>query len=930
MIQKSFFYLLICFFLSPISLLSQDDLIQSAEPPVIPVGQDAYLQWHKLPYHRIGVRAYMRSTYDRDGNNRGADAGHFLYQESDSFNVTLDVKGNGILYFKRTNHFHGSPWHYEIDGKDHIVKETATDDPVDAKNKYTSTTFIPQDLFPYPLTWTWSTTKGADLMWRPLPFENSLRIAYSRTFYGTGYYIYHLFAPETKHLSRAVETWDEQPPDPAVLELINRAGTDIVGVHEDMKTHSGDLTLKPYQWTAVAELEDAPSTIRMIKFSVPRKQGYDFGKCRIRITWDDRWHASVDAPIDLFFGAGHLYNNNDREYLVKGLPMVIRYDENFIYLTCYYPMPFFRNAVIEIQERNGKKMEGIHYEIRNEPYNDPINHVGYFHATYSDHPSPELGQDITFLDTDNTEGGGPWSGNFVGMSWIFSREGHLHVLEGDPRFFFDNSKTPQAWGTGSEEWGGGGDYWGGENMTIPFAGHPVGTSSKNAENEKDLVNSAYRFLIADHFPFGNRAIINLEHGGVNDVIEHYSGVVYWYGIDAASLVLTDELNVCNRKDALAHDYQSPTAKEPYTLVSRYELGPDTDSTTWHSCDDCHGGRQHFPAVEDAVRTMTGNSQFIMKIEPENLGVLLRRKFDYGYPNQHAKVYVRKFQTENWKYAGEWYTAGSNTCVYSRPEGGNFSKAELAPTEHHIITSNRRWREEEFLIGRELTQGISKLEIKIEHVPNNTALFPGNPFPEKSVWSEARYWAYSYVMPMLKENISKGAYNPASVIEHLRRDDFITDWMVIGPFDNTENKEFNTIYAPENTIDLYSKVQGESKELVWQKAEVDFHGLLNFDKIIGKMNYKIAYAYTRVWAPEEMSAVILFGSDDGAKMWLNKEEIYAVDMQRGVIDDDEKVTVQLKKGWNDLLVKVANQKGHWGLKVRFDDSDNKLKFGLEKK
>ncbi|HUV62784.1 MAG TPA: hypothetical protein VMW24_02745, partial [Sedimentisphaerales bacterium] len=144
--------------------------------------------WEKVPYHRIGIRAYMRSTYDREGNNRTADASHFLYQESDEFNVALDVKGPGVLYFKRTNHWHGSPWHYEVDSEDFIAKETATADPVNAKKNLQTTAFIPEELFPNPLVWTWSTTKGADLMWVPLPFEDSLRIAYTRTFYGTGYY----------------------------------------------------------------------------------------------------------------------------------------------------------------------------------------------------------------------------------------------------------------------------------------------------------------------------------------------------------------------------------------------------------------------------------------------------------------------------------------------------------------------------------------------------------------------------------------------------------------------------------------------------------------------------------------------------------------------------------------------------------------------
>src|ERR1700722_19773731 len=76
------------------------------EPPVIPIGADAYLQWDHWPYQRIGERAYMRSTYDRTGGNESADASHFLYQLADDYNVTLDVAGRGVLYFARYNHWH--------------------------------------------------------------------------------------------------------------------------------------------------------------------------------------------------------------------------------------------------------------------------------------------------------------------------------------------------------------------------------------------------------------------------------------------------------------------------------------------------------------------------------------------------------------------------------------------------------------------------------------------------------------------------------------------------------------------------------------------------------------------------------------------------------------------------------------------------------
>src|SRR5438270_534525 len=176
----------------------------AAQAPVIPTGFDAYRMWDRWAYQRIGARAYMRSTYDRQGGNERADASHFLYQLADDFNVTLDVAGPGVLYFARYNHWHGSPWHYEIDGVRHTVRETSTPDPL---HPAPNSVFEPAALFPNPLTWTWAQTKGADLMWAPIPFENTFRMAYSRTFYGTGYYIYHQFVPGAP-LSQSIRAWD--------------------------------------------------------------------------------------------------------------------------------------------------------------------------------------------------------------------------------------------------------------------------------------------------------------------------------------------------------------------------------------------------------------------------------------------------------------------------------------------------------------------------------------------------------------------------------------------------------------------------------------------------------------------------------------------------------------------------------------------------
>lgn len=720
-----------------IGLLSAIAPAAGDEPPEIPVGLDAYLQWERWPYQRIGARAYMRSTYDRRGRNESADASHFLYQERDDFNVSLDIEGPGVLYFARYNHWHGSPWHYEVDGADHIVSESSTADP---NKPVPGSVFLSESLFPNPLTWTWSVTKGADLMWVPLPFERSFRMAYSRTRYGTGYYIYHQYDRGAR-LSRPIESWDGRtPPDPEVLKLISRAGTDLApkpgtpeGDAAGVRRHEGSLALEAGEAAPLVRLESAPAMVRALELSAPKGSAIALGRARLRVTWDGRDRPSIDAPVALFFGAGTLYNRDGREYLVKGFPIHARYDEERVHLACYFPIPFFKSAAIELVGAGGG-VPDVRWSVRTVPYRDLANHVAYFHATYADHgEAPELGKDLVLLDTRAAEGGGDWAGHLVGTSFIFSHDAALGTLEGDPRFFFDDSQTPQAQGTGTEEWGGGGDYWGGRNMTLPFAGHPTGAKdAKSAKEDEDKIESAYRFLLADLMPFGKNARICLEHGGENESDEHYESVTYWYGAPGRALVQTDELRVGDVASEDAHGYSSPDASEPKEVTSRYEWGPDTVK-----------GKEAYPAHADRGRTTTGASEFTLKVDPKNLGVLLRRKLDYSYPNQRAEVEVADASPGDgppqWERAGAWYTAGSNTCVYSDPKG------ELGATLHIPQASNRRFRDDEFLIPRDLTRGRSAIRVRVRFTPVDRPLFPGHPAPELA-WSEMRYTAYSYLMP----------------------------------------------------------------------------------------------------------------------------------------------------------------------------------------
>jgi hypothetical protein len=182
-------------------------------------------------------------------------------------------------------------------------------------------------------------------------------------------------------------------------------------------------------------------------------------------------------------------------------------------------------------------------------------------------------------------------------------------------------------------------------------------------------------------------------------------------------------------DERNHRYTSPTASPPETITSRYELGVD------HL-----GATEVYAATADSGRHMTGTTELVLALSPENAGALLRRKLDYAYPDQRAEVWVADDRDgASFGRAGTWYLAGSNTSVYSNPPG------ELDPSVPVLETSDRRFRDDEFLIPRRLTEGRATVRVRIVFEPSMKPVQPGLPLAS-AAWSELRYTAYSWVRP----------------------------------------------------------------------------------------------------------------------------------------------------------------------------------------
>src|SRR5262249_20806411 len=149
---------------------------------------------------------------------------------------------------------------------------------------------------------------------------------------------------------------------------------------------SGKVAVPAKEAVTLVRLTEAPAMLRALELTVSKEAAVAFSRARLRVTWDDRRQPSIDAPVALFYGTGTLYNRDGRDYLVKGFPINVRDDGKKVHLACYFPMPFFRSAKIELVGLEKEAIPEVLWSVRYTPYKDPVNHVAYFHATYADHP----------------------------------------------------------------------------------------------------------------------------------------------------------------------------------------------------------------------------------------------------------------------------------------------------------------------------------------------------------------------------------------------------------------------------------------------------------------------------------------------------------------------------------------------------------------
>jgi hypothetical protein len=161
--------------------------------------------------------------------------------------------------------------------------------------------------------------------------------------------------------------------------------------------------------------------------------------------------------------------------------------------------------------------------------------------------------------------------------------------------------------------------------------------------------------------------------------------------------------------------------------------------------------------------------------------------------------------------------------------------------------------------------------------------------------------------------------------------FISEWQVIGPFGYAENRRdpkpagFDREYPPENELDFEKTYPGKDGQAAWVAATANEQGYVDIDTLFAVKDNAVAYAVSYVFAPEARDIVFSMGTEDSFKIWVNDDRPYSLLTRRFIARDLDIVHARLKKGWNRILVKIADLRGGWGFYLRMPNPDGTLKF-----
>ncbi len=462
-------------------------------------------------------------------------------------------------------------------------------------------------------------------------------------------------------------------------------------------------------------------------------------------------------------------------------------------------------------------------------------------------------------------------GHYVGCNLSILQRSMGWWGEGDDMIYVDGEAAPSLHGTGSEDYFS--DGWGMRESARPFYGCPL----QEEDFQVGSKATVYRFHVPDPIPFKKSIRVTIEHGDGNDRSDYDSSTAYWYQVEP-------------------HKPFPPLPPVAARLPFALEPPDGFVRPAWKDAGATPGAefRDAERKLRFAAERATPSLTSYYGPTGERYPVLTTER---SKPGSGAEI---SFPVET----GESYDAAIH--FLKGPAMGRFEvlsvrtpsgAAEPIRAEFDGYAKEKEWGTLT-LKGVRLESGENAIRLRITGKDEAAA---------------------GMDLGFLGISLAPSARN------------FLLDWNLIGPFDAPDMDYLATPYPPETEIDLAKSYAGKGNVPVgWRRVRADATGYVRLNELVTPNVQAVVYALGWLSAPADMAAVMLVGSDDGVRVWINDRLVHSNPAYRGAYPDLDTIPVRLRKGWNKVMLKVLQGDGGWGYYARFADPDGKLKWTTDKK
>jgi tetratricopeptide (TPR) repeat protein len=148
---------------------------------------------------------------------------------------------------------------------------------------------------------------------------------------------------------------------------------------------------------------------------------------------------------------------------------------------------------------------------------------------------------------------------------------------------------------------------------------------------------------------------------------------------------------------------------------------------------------------------------------------------------------------------------------------------------------------------------------------------------------------------------------------------VTDWRVVGPFDNERGKGFGVKQAPEDTVDFAARSTGKAREVGWRPYPTpdDPFGKVELDEMLRPSSQALAYLATAIKSDVARECALHLASNGSLKVFVNGQEVLSRKVRRPYALDQDRVAIALQPGWNRIVVKsCVEDESAWTFSARF--------------